>query len=215
MTPTNPRMLLVDDFALLREGMKLVLQNQYSNAVFGEAGSVPKALEELRNKKWDILITDITMPGRDGIELIEQMRTEGMNIPALVVSMHPDDHMALRAFKAGASGYLPKNVPNSEVLDAVETILHGKKYITASAAEKLLQQFETPENKKPHEILSNREFSTAMLMASGKTVSQISEDLSLSITTVSTYRARILQKMKMKTSAELVSYFIRYVLNPN
>lgn len=207
LKPVN--ILIADGHSVVREGLKQILANEFSNAQFGEAANGTEILKEIKNKTWDILIMDINMPGRDGLEILLQLKNENVNIPVLILSMHPEEHMALRAFKAGAYGYLTKEFAGNELINAINKVLNGKKYITPSIAEQLLQQIENPIDKKPHELLSNREYQTTLLIASGKTVTQIAEILSLSVATISTYRARILDKMNMRTNAELATYSIR------
>jgi DNA-binding NarL/FixJ family response regulator len=152
------------------------------------------------------------MPGRNGLEILQQLKDEGINVPVLILSFHPEEHMALRAFRSGAYGYLNKAFAGDELISAVNKIRSGRKYISAASAEQLALQLENPQDNKPHELLSNREYQIALLIALGKTVSQIAGLLSLSVTTISTYRARILEKMNMKTNAELTTYSIRQQL---
>jgi two-component system invasion response regulator UvrY len=206
------KILIADDHSVVRHGLKQILVNKYSNIEFGEAANSIEVLKEINKKQWDLLIMDINMPGRDGLEVLKQLKDEEIHVPVLILSMHPEEHMALRAFKSGAQGYLTKESAGDELLNAVNKILSGRKYITALSAEQLATQLENPLNKKPHELLSNREYQTTLLIASGKTVSQIAELLSLSVTTICTYRARILEKMNMSTNAELTTYSIRQQL---
>ncbi len=201
--------LIADDHSIVREGLKQVIINQYGKVNFGEAANAKEIFATISKKNWDIIIMDINMPGRDGLEVLEQLKAEKSNVPVLILSMHPEDHMAIRAFKSGAFGYLCKEYAGEELINAIDKILSGRKYISAAVAEQFIDQVENPENKKSHELLSNREYQTTLLIASGKTVSQIAETLSLSIPTISTYRARILEKMGLKNNAELACYAIR------
>ena len=203
------KILLADDHPTIRNGVKLILSKEFSEAEFGEASSAIEVFKKLKEKNWDILILDMDMPGRNGLEVLKQIKDEGMKIPVLMFSMHPEGQVAIRALKTGASGYLSKDSAGDELANAIRTVLSGRKYITPSLTEQLVTYIENPDNKPPHELLSDREYQTLLLMAKGKTTSEIAEELSLSVPTISTFRARILEKMKMKTNAELVSYAIR------
>ena len=212
IVPAVLKILIADDHFIIREGLKQILINHYSPIEIEEAGNANEVLKIITKKRWDILIMDINMPGRDGLEVLEKMKSDKIKIPVLILSMHPEEHMALRALKLGAFGYLTKESAGEELIIAVNKILSGKKYITASIAEQLACQFGNDSSKNPHNLLSNREYQTTLLLASGKTVSQIAKILSLSTPTISTYRTRILEKMGMKTNAELIVYSIRNAL---
>lgn len=203
------RILIADDHPTMRDGVKQILVAQFSEIEFGEASNAAEISRKVREKDWDLLILDMDMPGRNGLEVLKQLKEEDMPIPVLMFSMYPEEQIAVRAFRAGASGYLSKGSAGTELANAVQMILSGKKYITPSLAEQLALQLYNPQNKAPHELLSDREYQTLMLMAKGKTTSEIADELSLSIPTISTFRARLLEKMGMKTNAELVSYAIR------
>ncbi|MES2778352.1 MAG: response regulator transcription factor [Bacteroidota bacterium] len=203
------RFLIADDHSAIRNGVKLILSQEFKEAEFGEAANAVEVFAHLRQKKWDLLILDIDMPGRNGLEVLKQLKDEDSHIAVLVFSMHPEEQIAIRALRSGASGYLAKDSADTELVKAIHQILTGRKYITPSLAEQLLTQLEHPLDQSPHALLSDREYQTLMLIASGKTVSQIAEELSLSVATVSTYRNRILGKMNMKTNAELAHYAIR------
>lgn len=203
------KILIADDHQIVRKGLKQILSDEFSEIEFGEAINSAEVFQKIKNKKWDILILDINMPGRSGLEVLKQFKDEKINIPVLVLSMHPEEQIAVRTLKLGAWGYIAKDAADTELVKAVQQIFTGRKYITSSVAEQLAMQIENPSDKPPHELLSDREFQTLLLIASGKTVSQIADELSLSVPTVSTYRARILEKMRMKTSAELTNYAIR------
>jgi len=203
------KILIADDHPAIRDGVKQILNNQFSEIEFGEASNAAELLRKINEKKWHVLILDMDMPGRNGLEVLKQLKDESSTIPVLMFSMYPEEQIAVRAFKAGASGYLSKDSAGAELSNAIQLILSGRKYITPSLAEQLAMQLQTPENKAPHELLSDREYQTLMLMAKGKTASGIADELSLSIATISTFRARILEKMGMKTNAELMSYAIR------
>ena len=203
------KILIADDHPAMRDGVKQILNNQFSEIEFGEASNAAEVLRKIKEKKWDVLILDMDMPGRNGLEVLKQLKDESSTIPVLMFSMYPEEQIAVRAFKAGASGYLSKDTVGAELANAIHLILSGRKYITPTLAEQLAMQLQNPENKAPHELLSDREYQTLMFMAKGKTASEIADELSLSVATISTFRARILEKMGMKTNAELVSYAIR------
>lgn len=203
------KIIIADDHPAIRKGVRLILQAEYPGAEFGEASNAAEVFKLLREKKWDVLIMDMDMPGRNGLDALKQIKEDKIDIRTLIFSMHPEGQIAVRALKAGAHGYLGKDAPDGELARAVQTLLAGKKYITPEVAEQMASQLENPNDKAPHELLSDREYQTLLLFASGKTVSQIAEELSLSIPTISTYRARILEKMGMKNNAELTSYAIR------
>lgn len=203
------KILIVDDHTVVRQGLKQILQEEYSSACFEEAASGNEALEKLRNNSLDIVIMDITMPGKNGLEVLKQLKFEAIKTPVLVLSMHSEDQYAIRIIKAGASGYLTKESASTELITAVDRILSGRKYINSSLAEKLANNLETDTDKPIYELVSDRELQVLCLIASGKTVSEIATVLSLSVATISTYRARMLEKMNMKTNAELTHYAIR------
>ena len=204
------RILICDDHSAMRKGVKDILSAAFSEIEFGEAKNAVEVLKKVKEKKWDILILDMDMPpGRNGLEVLQQMKEEEIKIPVLIFSLHPEEQIAIRTLRTGAAGYLSKDVADEELLKAVQHILSGRKYITPSLAEQMATQLENPENKPPQELLSDREYETLLLMAKGKTTSEIAEELSLSVSTISTFRARILEKMNMKTNAELVAYALR------
>ncbi len=201
--------LICDDHPAIRKGVRLMLSAEYSSAEFEEAENSVEVLKKLKLKKWDVLILDVDMPGRNGLEVLKQMKEEGNKVPVLVFSMHPEEQIAIRALKLGAAGYLAKDSADSELLSAVHTLLSGRKYITAALTQALILQLDNPDGKEPHELLSDREYETFLLIAKGQSVSQIAETLSLSAQTISTYRTRILEKTAMKSNAELTSYAVR------
>ncbi len=201
------KILIADDHPIFRKGLKDILTERFSEIAFGEASNAAEILAHLRKQKWDILLLDINMPGRSGLEVLHDIKGQGVR--ALVISGHAEEELAVRCIRLGAWGYLTKDKANEEVIVAVERIYAGKKYITESLTEQLVMQFENPENKKPHELLSDREYEIFLHLASGKTVSEIAEELSLGTATVSTYRARIMQKTGMKTNAEMTFYAVK------
>ena len=202
------KILIADDHAAIRNGVRLILTNEFIEVEFRDATNAADVFKAVKEKEWDLLILDMDMPGRNGLEVLKQLKDDGNKMPVLVFSMHAEELIALRAMKAGARGYLSKDSASEELAKAAHHILSGKKYITATLAEQLAALLENPTNNSPHELLSDREYQTLLLITSGKTVSQIAEELSLSIPTISTYRARILEKMNLKNSAELTHYAV-------
>ena len=202
------RILIADDHAIFRRGLRDILLEEFATAQIVEVGDAETLLAEVRKQEWDIVITDVTMPGRNGLEAVRDIKQIYPKLAILILSAHSDDHYALRALKAGAAGYLMKESAADELVTAVNKALLGKKYITPSVAEKLASSLDISSNKLPHEILSDREFEVFKMLASGKSVSEIGNILFLSPTTISTYRFRILTKMKIKTNAGLTRYAI-------
>ena len=200
------RILIADDHAVLRKGLKQIILEEYPNAIIGEAADADELIKNVRNEKWDLVICDISMPGRSGLEALKEIKQITPDLPVLIMSVYPEDQYALRVLKAGASGYVNKALVQEDIVKAIETVRSGRKFITPGVAEKLLGTWETNGQKQPHEILSEREFDVFLLIASGKSPASITETLSLSATTISTYRKRLLEKMKMKSNSELIRY---------
>ncbi len=200
------RILIADDHAVVRKGLKQILIEEYPSARIMEVGDAESLLREVIGDSWDIVISDMNMPGRSGLDALSQIRQVAPQLPVLIMSMYPEDQYALRVLKAGASGYLGKDNIHDDIIKAIQTVQLGKKYITPSIAEKLANAIGDSSDLRPHELLSDREFDVFKLLASGKAVSDIAAQLSLSATTVSTYRSRIMEKMNMKTNAELTRY---------
>lgn len=203
------KILLVDDHEVVRDGVKKILDKQPGAATFGEAGTAPEALELVREQDWDVVLLDISLGGRDGLEVLREIRRLRPRLPVLILSMHSEELFARRALKAGAAGYVTKGSPRAELAQAVEEVIKGGVYVSPTLAEKLVLDLREGTDRPPHENLSDREFEVLRLIASGKTVSEIADILSLSAGTISTYRARILEKMGMKTNAELTHYAIQ------
>jgi len=176
---------------------------------WGEAENGQQVLDQVQGHEWDLLILDITMPGRGGLDVLKNLRALRPKLPVLVLSMHPEDQYGKRVLKAGASGYMNKESAPEELIEAVRKLLGGGRYVSPALAETLASDLSQDAGRPPHESLSDREFEVLRKLASGKTVSQIAEDLHLSVPTVSTYRARILEKMNMSTTAELMHYALR------
>src|SRR5438093_3625560 len=206
------RILIADDHAVVRRGLKQILADEFKQAHFGEAANAREALERIRKENWDTVVLDITMPGRSGLEALKEIKEARPKLPVLVLSMHPEDQFAVRVLKSGASGYMTKESAPEELVGAVKKIVQGGRYVSPTLAEKMAMYLPVDPKKKPHEKLSDREFQVMRLIASGKTVSEIARMLSLSVRTISTYRARILEKTGMKTNAELTHYAFQHQL---
>ncbi|MEP7277356.1 MAG: response regulator transcription factor [Bacteroidota bacterium] len=204
------RFLIADDHAIIRYALKNILLAAFLNAHVEEVVDAEDLLRKVMTEEWDVVITDISMPGRSGLEILQQIRQTHPKLPVLVLSMHPEELYAVRVMKAGGSGYLRKDTAMQELVNAVNRVLLGKKYITPSIAEHLAHSVENDSANIPHEDLSDREFEIAKLLASGMSLTDISEKLSLSITTISTYRMRIMKKLNLKTNADLTLYAIEY-----
>jgi two-component system, NarL family, invasion response regulator UvrY len=203
------RILIADDHSAIRTGIKNILNGAFANIVIGEAVSADDILSKATAYQWDLLILDINIPGKSGIEILRSLREIKVKVPVLIFTMHPEDVIAIRALRAGASGFLSKSATNEELIAATEQLLAGRKYISHSVAELLTAQIQKSDDKAPHERLSDREFQTMMLLAAGQTVSQIAATLGLSTATVSTFRSRILTKMNVKNNAGLTQYVIQ------
>lgn len=201
--------LIVDDHEVVRDGVKNILGEQASPISFGEASTAPEALRLITEQNWDLVILDISLGGRNGLEFLKQLKQIDSDLPVLVLSMHSEEQYARRAFKAGAAGYVTKDSSRTELMEAVNKVSDGGRYVSATLAERLVIDIQRDSTRPLHEGLSDREFEVMCLIASAKTVSEIGEFLSLSDKTISTYRARILEKMGMRTNAELMRYAIR------
>ncbi len=202
------RFLIADDHTIVRRGLRQILMEGFPAAYIEEVGDAEDMVKKIIQQEWDVVISDLSMPGRSGLEALQQIKQIQPKLPVLILSIHPEEQYALRVLKAGAAGYLSKDLAPDELVNAVQRVMLGKKYITASIAEKLASVLDNDSDKLPHEYLSDREFSVLKLLASGKSVSDIAESLFLSVTTVSTYRARIMAKMNMKSNADLTLYAI-------
>ena len=203
------KILIADDHAVVRRGLKQILAEEPNMAVFGEACNAQEVLKNVREQDWDIVILDITMPDRSGLDVLKELKRERPKLPVLFLSIHPEDQYAVRVLKAGAAGYMTKESAPEELVKAIRKVLRGGKYISPSLAEKLAFDLETDSEKPLHETLSDREYQVMCMIASGKTVKEIAKKLYLSVKTISTHRARILGKMKMKTNAELTHYAVK------
>jgi DNA-binding NarL/FixJ family response regulator len=203
------RVLIVDDHAIVRRGLRALLSDELPGAAFGEASHAQQALKELRREKWDVALLDITLPGKSGLELLKELKAARPKLPVLVLSAHPEDQFALRALKAGAEGYLTKDSAPEELVKAIRKVLAGGRYVSPTLAEKLASNVRKDFTRLPHETLSDREYEIMCLIASGKTVTEIAGELTLSVKTISTYRTRVLEKLGVKNSAAIVQYAVR------
>jgi DNA-binding NarL/FixJ family response regulator len=206
------RILLVDDHTVVRRGLRQILEGEYPRAVFGEADNARTALALVAAQQWDIVILDITMPGRSGLDALKDIKQVKPKLPVLILSMHPEDQYAPRVLRAGAAGYLTKDAVVEELVKAVQRITGGGRYVSARFAEWLAGSLQAPTSGERHANLSDREFQVLTLLAGGKTVKEAAAELSLSIKTVSTYRARLLEKLQLRTTAELMRYAVQHRL---
>jgi two-component system invasion response regulator UvrY len=206
------KVLIVDDHAVVRQGIKQILLEMSEPVTVGEAGTGSDAMRLLRDEPWDMVLLDISLPGKNGIEVLKQIKAEWKELPVLMLSMYSEDQYALRAIRAGAAGYMTKETAPDELLTVINKVRGGGRYIRPEMAEKLVFEMGKDREELPHLALSDREFEVLRFIASGQTVSEIAEELALSVKTISTYRVRILEKMKMKHNAELTHYAIRHSL---
>lgn len=203
------KVMIADDHAVVRQGLKQILSETSDMIVAGEARNGQEVLNQIRIGDWDVVVLDMTMPDQSGLDLLKQLKVERPKLPILVLSIHSEDQYAIRVLKAGASGYLTKESAPEALVIAIRKVATGGKYVSPYIAEKLVFNLDGGFGRPPHESLSDREHQVLCLIASGKTVKEIAMEMSLSVKTISTYRARILEKMKMKTNAELIHYGVR------
>lgn len=206
------RVLVVDDHAVVRRGLIGLLVEKLGPVEIGEAQTADEAVGQVLRAAWDIVVLDITMPGRSGLDALADIKAQRPELPVLVLSMHPEDQMAMRVLRAGASGYLTKDSAPEELVTAVRRILSGRRYVSDSMADRLVLDLQTSDDEAAHEKLSNREFEVLRMLASGKTITEIARDLSISVKTVSTYHTRLLEKMDMRTDSALIQYAVRHHL---
>lgn len=202
------RIIIADDHEIVRAGLKQIIADDPDLSVEGEAGDGQELLEKLRKKEFDLVLLDMKMPGRSGLEILKQLKLEHPALPVLVLSMHSEEQYAVRTIRAGASGYITKETAPDKLIEAIRRVCGGGKYISQSLAEKLADSIADSRSKQPHEYLTDREFQVMCLIASGKTITEIAKELFLSVKTISTYRQRILKKMNMKNNAEMTHYVI-------
>ena len=203
------RVLIADDHAVFRRGLRETLAEFFFKVTFGEAKTAQETVELVRRHDWDVVILDISMPGKSGLDVLDELRRLRPRLPILLLSMHPEEQFARRALKTGAAGYLTKESVPEELKEAVRKVVAGGRYVSATLAEKLAVDLREGADTPLHELLSDREFQVLRMIASGKSVKDIAEELSLSVKTVSTYRARVLEKSGMKTNAELIRYALQ------
>ena len=200
------RVLVADDHALVRRGLRELLADTSDIEVAAEAGTAAEALDRVRQQPLDVVVLDLSLPGRGGLDLLGEIKGERADLPVLILTMHPEDQYAVRALKAGASGYLTKESAPEVLVEAVRRAAAGGRYVTPSLAEKLALHLDDKRAREPHESLSDREYQVFRRLAAGRTVGQIADELSLSVKTVSTYRTRIIEKTGLNTNAELMRY---------
>jgi DNA-binding NarL/FixJ family response regulator len=203
------KILVADDHAIFRRGLKETLRSEFPKASFGEAKTADEAVEHIRQKDWDIVVLDISMPGRTGLEILREAKTLRPTMPILILSMYPEEQFARRALRAGASGYLTKESVPEELTEAVRKVLRGGRYVSVNLAERLASDLGRRSDAPLHERLSDREFQVLRMIASGLTVKAIAEKLEVSVKTVSTYRARVLLKTGLRSTADLVRYAVQ------
>jgi len=203
------KILIADDHPIVRKGLKDIIKETSDMEVVDEASNGQEVLEKVRKNDFDIVVLDISMPGRNGLEILKELKSEKPEISVLILSVHPEDQYAIRVLKAGASGYLTKDSAPDELISAIRKVSMGRKYVSSALAEKLASALELGDKRPLHETLSDREYEVMCMIASGKTTKEIAKGLFLSVKTVSTYRSRILEKMHMKSNAELTHYAIK------
>jgi two-component system invasion response regulator UvrY len=206
------KILIADDHAIVREGLKQIVAETSDMAVADEASSGHEVLDKVRSNEYTVVVLDISMPGGDGLNILKQIKKEKLKLPVLVLSVHPEEQYAVRVLKAGAAGYLTKESAPGELISAIRRVASGRKYVSSLLAEKLAFDLQSEGETSLHETLSDREFQVMCMIASGKRVKDIGEELCLSVKTISTYRSRILEKMRMKNSAELTHYALKHGL---
>ncbi len=206
------RILIADDHAIVRKGLHDILMEEYPFAEIQECADADDLIKKSMKGKWDVIISDISMPGRGGLDALQQIKEITPETPVLILSMHSEDQYAIRVLKAGAAGFINKESAQDDLIKAVRVVLTGKKYITPSIAEKMASMLTRNQDKLPHETLSDREFEVMKQLASGRSLSEIADNLSLSITTISTYRSRILTKLGISTNADLTRYAVEHSL---
>jgi DNA-binding NarL/FixJ family response regulator len=203
------RVLIADDHAVVREGLKRIVAQNADMTVAGEAGTGHEVLEFVRTRECDVVLLDLSMPGKDGLDTLKELRVDKPHLPVLVLSVYPEDQYAVRLLRAGASGYLTKESAPEELVAAIRKVSRHGRYVSASLAERLASFLDSSDERPPHERLSDREYRVMIMIASGRTVGEVADSLCLSVKTVSTYRARALEKLNMRTNAEFAFYAMK------
>lgn len=198
--------LIADDHAIVRQGLRQILSETEDLVVAGEADDGAEALQLARQQAWNVFLLDVSMPNRNGIDTLKQLKKEFPRLPVLILSMHPEEQYAVRALKAGASGYLTKQSAPEQLVTAIRQVAGGRKYVSPAVAQQLVAALSKDSDKLPHERITDREYQVLVMIAAGNSLSQIAEELNLGVATVSTYRARLLEKMALKSTAELIRY---------
>jgi len=204
--------LIADDHAIVRQGLRQILSETDDLLVTGEADDGAEALNLARQQPWDVFLLDVSMPNRNGIDTLKQLKKEFPRLPVLILSMHPEEQYAVRALKAGASGYLTKQSAPELLVTAIRQVASGQKYLSPAVAQQLAEAISDNTEKSPHERITDREYQVLVMIAAGKTLTQVAEQLNLGVATVSTYRARLLEKMGLKSTAELIRYGLEHGL---
>ncbi len=202
------KVLIADDHAIVRKGLQQIVKEQAPFIQVEEASDGQEVLDKVYSTEWDCLVLDISMPHRSGLDILHEVRHSRPNLPVLILSMHPEEQYAVRVLKAGAAGYMTKDTALDELVGAIERVTAGGKYVSASLAEKLAFGLSGQLDRLPHETLSDREYTVLLMIGQGKSVSEIADELGLSVKTISTYRSRILEKLDMKSNADLIRYVI-------
>jgi DNA-binding NarL/FixJ family response regulator len=206
------KILIADDHAVVRAGLKQMLAGIDDISIIDEAENGFDAVEKVKKNEYSVVVLDIAMPGKSGLDALKEIKLERPSLPVLMLSMYPEDQYAIRVLRSGASGYLTKECVPDELATAVRVVAQGRKYISPSLAERLALNLDVETKQEPHELLSDREYQVMCMLASGKSLTEISVSLSISVKTVSTYRSRVLEKMKLRNNSELTSYAIEYQL---
>jgi two-component system, NarL family, invasion response regulator UvrY len=206
------KILIADDHAVVRAGLKRILAEAFDGASFGDAGTAAQLLELVDGQRWDVVLLDISMPGRSGLDALKDVKRGAPHLPVLILSTHPEDQFAVRCLKAGAAGYMTKESAPEELVKAIAKVIGGGKYVSAPLAEQLANGVSEPAEKPAHEMLSDREYEVMLMIARGKTVKEIGADLCLSVKTISTYREHIVHKMNLRNNAEIIRYALQHGL---
>lgn len=206
---TSLRVLLADDHSAVRKGTIKILSREFPSMLFTEANDVPSFWEKFYADAFNLVILDIEMPGGSAFDILLRLKAENNKTPVLIFSFFPEDQMGVRSLELGARGYLSKSAVDMNLVEAVQKVLSGRKYVTPELSEKLVEVLENPANKNPHEQLSMREYETFIKIASGKSISEIAKEFALSVPTISTYKARILEKMRLQNTAEIINYAVK------